>query len=422
VSGQTWTPAASGIAYMRARTVSAGAGCGVSAWEVIAWTIIPSLTTTGIVDDSVCYNTSADLSVTVVGGIGPVNHQWQYSSVGCNGPWTNVGSNSPSFNTGALTTDGYYRCVVNLTGSYCGDTSACAYVRVIQIPTVTAPLDAQICTGDTAGLSVAVIGGEGTMSYQWQYSATGCGGSWINASSDSASISAGAAGAYQCIVTQGTGNCAVTSGCAIVTVNPTYLFSEQVNICAGELYNWQGTDYIQSGNYIVNFNTIEGCDSVYTLALVVDTVNIGISVLGAVITADSVADSYQWLDCDNSYAPINGATEQSFTATNDGNYAVIITQGNCSDTSDCAVISYFGIEQYANNGLSLYPNPSNGNFTITLNEDAEVEVFNAIGSLVYTNRFAQGTIPLSLDLADGVYLLKATNNKVSHYFKMVIQK
>jgi hypothetical protein len=214
----------------------------------------------------------------------------------------------------------------------------------------------------------------------------------------------------------------VTSGCALVTVNPTYLFSEQVNICAGELYNWQGTDYVQTGNYIVNFNTVEGCDSVYMLALLVDTVNTGITVLGAVITADSVADSYQWLDCDNGFAPINGATGQSFTATTDGNFAVIITRGNCSDTSDCAVISYFGIEQYANTGLSLYPNPSNGNFTITLDENAEVEVFNAIGSLVYTNWLAKGTHQLTLDLADGVYLLKASNNKVSHYFKMVIQK
>ena len=44
---------------------------------------------------------------------------------------------------------------------------------------------------------------------------------------------------------------------------------------------------------------------------------------------------YQWLNCDNGYAPITGATSQNYTATELGSYAVEATIGSCVDTSDC---------------------------------------------------------------------------------------
>ncbi|MEI6766479.1 MAG: glycine-rich protein [Bacteroidota bacterium] len=424
VSGQTWTPSASGIAYMRARTVSAGAGCGVSAWEVIAWTVIPALTTTGPVDDSVCYNTSANVSVSVNGGLGTAAYQWQYSANGCNGPWTNVGTSNAVYNTGALIADAWFRCIVNLSGSVCTDTSGCAKVSVIAIPNVIAPVDAHICIGDTANLSVTVNGGTGSISYQWQYSSSGCGGPWTNTGMNSPTYSEAAttSATYQCVITQSVGSCSVTSGCAAITVNPVYSFSESQNTCAGVAYNWHGTDYLSSGTYFANYTTSLGCDSTYTLHLTVDTVETGVSISGVTITSLATNATYQWLNCDSSYAPISGQTMADYTPATDGNYAVLVTQGACSDTSACIAIMTTGISAADNMGISLYPNPSNGNFTITLDENAEVEVFNAIGSLVYTNRFAKGTHQLSLDLADGVYLLKAYDNKVSHYFKMVIQK
>jgi hypothetical protein len=53
------------------------------------------------------------------------------------------------------------------------------------------------------------------------------------------------------------------------------------------------------------------------------------------IEANAVGLTYQWVDCDDNFAVIANETNQSFTATVNGNYAVIVTDGACSDTSAC---------------------------------------------------------------------------------------
>ena len=65
-----------------------------------------------------------------------------------------------------------------------------------------------------------------------------------------------------------------------------------------------------------------------------------INQIGNQLTAEQNGATFQWLDCDNNYAIINGETNQSYTATTTGNYAVQITQQFCFggiqvDTSTC---------------------------------------------------------------------------------------
>jgi hypothetical protein len=68
---------------------------------------------------------------------------------------------------------------------------------------------------------------------------------------------------------------------------------------------------------------------------------------------------YQWVDCDNGNAPISGATNQFFTPTATGNYAVEITvEDLCGSTtsvfSDCIyVVDYTGIEELINTEKEL---------------------------------------------------------------------
>ncbi|MEM1407139.1 MAG: hypothetical protein AAGG59_10220, partial [Bacteroidota bacterium] len=53
---------------------------------------------------------------------------------------------------------------------------------------------------------------------------------------------------------------------------------------------------------------------------------------------DDNADSYQWIDCNNGNAPIDGATDRTFTAEVNGDYAVLVTKGQCSETSACTFV------------------------------------------------------------------------------------
>jgi len=57
-----------------------------------------------------------------------------------------------------------------------------------------------------------------------------------------------------------------------LTVNPTYSFITNQSICSGTVYNWQGSDYNTSGNFTISYNSIFGCDSIYSLNLIVNPI------------------------------------------------------------------------------------------------------------------------------------------------------
>lgn len=79
---------------------------------------------------------------------------------------------------------------------------------------------------------------------------------------------------------------------------------------------------------------------------------------GALLTAEMNGASYQWLDCDNNYAEIPGETNQSYTASVVGHYAVKITFSNlCEtierDTSSCHLVQIADLSELTLNGAKL---------------------------------------------------------------------
>jgi hypothetical protein len=64
----------------------------------------------------------------------------------------------------------------------------------------------------------------------------------------------------------------------------------------------------------------------------------------------------------------------------------------------------------------IYPNPSTGIYTIDLNEDAQVEVYDMLGKVVYKREAQEGksTIDIS-NYQAGIYLLhvKSENGSVT---------
>ncbi|MEL7424819.1 MAG: T9SS type A sorting domain-containing protein [Bacteroidota bacterium] len=90
----------------------------------------------------------------------------------------------------------------------------------------------------------------------------------------------------------------------------------------------------ESGEYGVRV-TQGQCTSELT-CLTYCTINNQINVDGDVLqaAADPEISTFQWINCtDGSLIP--GETAATFTATSSGDYAVIITQGPCVDTSEC---------------------------------------------------------------------------------------
>ena len=111
--------------------------------------------------------------------------------------------------------------------------------------------------------------------------------------------------------------------------------------------------------------------------------NVSVVQSGETLTAQSVSGTYQWVDCDNNYAFISGETNASFTATVNGNYAVIVMD-NCQDTSACYSIQSAGVDDVKLNDFTIYPNPNNGVFTLNLESTSadRIEIQDLQGRLV----------------------------------------
>ena len=153
--------------------------------------------------------------------------------------------------------------------------------------------------------------------------------------------------------------------------------------------------------------------------VIVLALDLGISAINNVITASAIQASYQWLDCNNGYAIINNETNQSYTATANGNYAVLITQGSCSDTSACVTITTVGINKSNNKGIVIYPNPTNDLVYISSPNPVEIKVYNIIGELIGNINTPQDNA-ISLK-QKGVYVFEILSDKNKTYTKVVVQ-
>jgi hypothetical protein len=157
-----------------------------------------------------------------------------------------------------------------------------------------------------------------------------------------------------------------------------------------------------------------------TVAPVIDAT---VTTVGLTITANEAAASYAWVDCNNGNSPILGETSQSFTATANGSYAVEVTTNCGTVTSACVAITTVGLsENPLFNGVSLYPNPTNGNVTVDLGSlnSASLKVTGMNGQVVYEKENIEAVShQFNLNESAGVYFVEISSNGESRVLKLV---
>lgn len=208
-----------------------------------------------------------------------------------------------------------------------------------------------------------------------------------------------------------------------LTVNYTSEASETVAACdymvsPSGLYTWTET-----GVYMDTIENALGCDSLLTIDLTINTVDAGVSNVSEIeLIADLAGATYQWINCQDG-SEIAGATDQNYVATENGEYAVIVTDGECSDTSDCATINSVGlVENSLLNGISISPNPFDNFFTLTFNDqpsNALIEIRDVSGKLVYKGTANKQKEEISFEGEAGTYFITITINEGQKTHKIV---
>jgi hypothetical protein len=183
-------------------------------------------------------------------------------------------------------------------------------------------------------------------------------------------------------------------------------------ICPGGSYDLNGQILTDPGVYSTTYVTGGACDSVVNLTLSVIDVNTNVSQNGVLLTCLNGSAQWQWLDCDNGYAVIPGATFQSYSAAENGSYAVRVTANGCVDTSACFMVNSIGFEELGlaaqfhlattlvGHDVILLPGTPKGELTVAI-MDAQGRVLAS-----HTQR-AEARMPFDVaDLPAGSYVLR----------------
>lgn len=170
---------------------------------------------------------------------------------------------------------------------------------------------------------------------------------------------------------------------------------------------------IQTNGVSVYSVTVTGsaCTAVDSINIIVINLDTAVSISGNTLTAAQGNASYQWVDCDDDYSEISGATNQLFTATANGHYAVEISQSGCSITTSCFEIGGMGIsDNKTESTFELYPNPADGIIAIknrkAFNNNPQLKIENIFGQIVFEKKLINNGEILNINiLPTGTYFV-----------------
>lgn len=170
---------------------------------------------------------------------------------------------------------------------------------------------------------------------------------------------------------------------------------------------------LPAGTYNVAVMDAGGCVTNLSVTLTEGApLDVSTSISNGTFMATASGMTYQWVECPGHVA-LPGETNQSFTPEVNGDYAVIISDGTCSDTSACITINNVSISELSFGNVEVFPNPTADFVKITLDGSAEsinLNIYDVAGKLVHSElNLAPMTKLIELNFSDfdnGTYLIK----------------
>ena len=181
---------------------------------------------------------------------------------------------------------------------------------------------------------------------------------------------------------------------------------------------------LAAGNYSVLITDAKSCTLTKNFTLTEPSaLDVSVTANGATLMANATGVSYQWVNCNNAYAIVPNAVNQSYIAPN-GRFGVIITKGVCKDTSTCITVTITGMEgeEEAANHSAIFPNPTKGSFALHVPQGTSLmKIMDTRGQEVFTKALQNQTeLGIELHVPAGMYhvVLSGSKNKT---YKLIVE-
>ncbi|MEP7264617.1 MAG: T9SS type A sorting domain-containing protein [Bacteroidota bacterium] len=195
----------------------------------------------------------------------------------------------------------------------------------------------------------------------------------------------------------------------LIVTNPLFSIVD-TTICIYETFDFNGSSISNSGTYIDTLSGSNSCDSIITLHLSVDSIPVSLHVSNDSLLITGTG-SYTWFNCANSTI-INGQQNSYYIPTASGDYAAIISNGNCSDTTLCISVIISDVEKKVYlDSYNLSPNPAADQIEIKglLKAGNSINIYDITGKKILSCELKEPTSSFILDvitLPNGVYFIQ----------------
>lgn len=184
-----------------------------------------------------------------------------------------------------------------------------------------------------------------------------------------------------------------------------------------------GQTYTASGTYTDSLTSNAGCDSIVSLDLTIIDFDLSVNQSGNQLTcAHSGALIYQWLNCTTGQQLSTG---QSYTATQPGDYACVITDDGCQDTTACVSVTGIGLYEGLSARWSVSPNPARNGAVLNLGgsiDHGNLRVIDLQGRTVFEAALINtDKIPLPSTLPSGIYTVDVRCASARRAIKWVVE-